>query len=1099
MAERLPRVRSRLLPWWISAAVLLAGLLATGYYWQVARDQQRAAFAERFRSDANRVAANMARQLQSFSVVMRGVQGLFQASSHVTHAEFEQYAGALEVTQELVGVQAVAFAAAVPVSAIAEHEAAMRSALGGGYRVHPQPPRETVRDLSVPRPAAPEPAAPELAAPELVAPIAYIHPLDSTNRGALGFDIFTNPLAREAAEHARDSGELTISAPLGLVQDRDREQVRSFVMYLPVYTKGAVPEGVAARRERIAGWVDVPFRMPDFIAGLRDGIPPDIEIEIHDDGLGVPDSLLYRSDGVSAAQRNTVDEVVHRVQLPVGDRRWTVTLASTPAYRVAAGADDLAPGVAAAGSALAAFLAALVFTIARGRDHSERRAARLSHLYHALSEINQAIVRMEREVELFPLACRLAVDYGGMRRAWVGLLTDDGQGFRVTANYPPGSGGARGDGVLPLTGGLARAATGESVVEWSGGDGGRDGGLAQLALPVRRRGEVVALLGVSHESEGAFEDEVMGLLRELADDLGFALDNFDRDAAREASEKALQESRERLSTVLENVGACVYLKDSQGRFTYVNRRIVDLLGVAEADLLGNPVDAFVDVDAARRSRDSDRRVIETGERIEVESEETVVSSGEARTFWNVKIPLRDDSGAIYGICGISTDITERRASEARLRYLSDYDTLTGLPNRRLLEQRARTILDVSRASGEPAALLYLDIDRFKYVNESMGHSVGDDLLQALVARLSAVLDCDATLSRLAADQFFVLAPAVSAEGAIGLAAELLELVSTPVLIAGKRLSLTGSIGIAAFPEHGNSIEQLTQSANVALSQAKRRGGNTYALFDEGLRQQSREALKLQNDLRDALIGGQLQVLYQPQVDIASGRVLGAEALLRWPHPELGEIPPSRFIPLAEEAGLIVDIGKWAMRVAVSQLVSWRRSGLPLESMAVNLSAIQLYREDFCGDIEALVREFGLAEGELELELTERIAMQHSQRTEDTLRCVRKLGVSLSIDDFGTGYSSLGYLKRYPLSKLKIDKSFIDGVLGSPEDAAIVRAIIALAGGLGFTTVAEGVETEAQLDFLRQVGCDTYQGYLFSRPLGARKFEELLASSRRSTG
>lgn len=1078
-----------MLPWWISAAVLLAGLLATGYYWQVARDQERAAFSARFRSDADRVVANMARQLQSFSVVMRGVQGLFQASRHITHAEFEQYAGALEVTQELAGVQAVAFAAAVPAAAIAGHEAAMQLALGRPYRVHPQPAR----------PAPPGPAAPGPAATWLVAPIAYIHPLDSTNRSALGFDIFSNPLAREAAERARDSGELAISAPLSLVQDRGREQVRSFVMYLPVYTKGAAPDGAVARRERIAGWVDVPFRMPDFIAGLRDGIPPDIDIEIHDNNLKAPDGLLYRSDGVSALERESRGEVVHRVQLPVGDRQWTVTLASTPAYRAAAGANDLAPGVAVAGGALAAFFAVLVFGIARGRDHSDRRAARLSRLYHALSEINQAIVRMEREAELFPLACRLAVDYGGMRRAWVGALTEDGSGFRVIANYPPGSGEAVGEVVLPLEGGLDRAARGESVVEWGDGEAEREGGRVRLALPVRRQGQVVALLGVSHENEGAFEEEVMGLLRELADDLGFALDNFDRDAAREASERALQESRERLSTVLENVGACVYLKDSEGRFTYVNRRVVDMLGVSEADLLGNPVDAYVDVDAARRSRDSDRRVIETGERIEVESEEVVVASGEARRFWNVKIPLRDETGAIYGICGISTDITERRASEARLRYLSDYDTLTGLPNRRLLEQRARTILDVSRASGEPVALLYLDIDRFKYVNESMGHGVGDDLLQALVARLSAVLDYDATLSRLAADQFFVLAPAVSAGGATQLAAELLELVSAPVLIAGKRLSLTGSIGIAAFPEHGDTIEQLTQSANVALSQAKRRGGNTYALFDEGLRQQSREALKLQNDLRDALIGGQLQVLYQPQVDIASGRVLGAEALLRWPHPELGEIPPSRFIPLAEEAGLIVDIGKWVMRAAASQLVQWRRDGLQLESVAVNLSAIQLYREDFCSGIEALVREFGLAEGELELELTERIAMQHSQRTEDTLCCLRTMGVSLSIDDFGTGYSSLGYLKRYPLSKLKIDKSFIDGVLDSPEDAAIVRAIIALAGGLGFTTVAEGVETEAQLDFLRQAGCDAYQGFLFSRPLGVRKFEQLLGASRRSTG
>jgi diguanylate cyclase (GGDEF)-like protein/PAS domain S-box-containing protein len=539
------------------------------------------------------------------------------------------------------------------------------------------------------------------------------------------------------------------------------------------------------------------------------------------------------------------------------------------------------------------------------------------------------------------------------------------------------------------------------------------------------------------------------------------------------------------------VGACIYLKDLEGKYLFVNRQVLATWGVEREDIIGQGDERLFEGDSVARIRENDRKVLSTGIVEEREEVETIRSSGKTSVFWSVKIPLYDAEGKVYALCGISTDITEHRDNRDRIRFLSHYDTLTGLPNRELLHERTRLAVTAAAASGTPLALLYIDLDRFQLINESLGLAVGDAVLTALSSRLSAELNLESTLSRMGGDEFFLLLPGVGEAGAAQVAERLLSRIAEPLQLEAQRLSVTASIGIACFPEHGRDLDQLTQAADAALSRAKLAGRNVFCVFEDEMRVHANETLQIENQLREALVRGDLSLHYQPQVSLSTGEITGVEALIRWQHPELGFVPPSRFIPIAEESGLILDIGSWVLRTAIAQQALWQAAGLPVGPVAVNLSAMQIYREDFAEMVSQMLADAGVPAQLLDLELTERIAMESSGKTLATLGDLHRRGVVLSIDDFGTGYSSLSYLKRYPVQKLKIDKSFVDGVAEDAEDQAIALAIIGVARGLGFRTIAEGVETEAQWQFLKDNGCDEFQGYYFSKPLPAADFEALL--------
>lgn len=439
---------------------------------------------------------------------------------------------------------------------------------------------------------------------------------------------------------------------------------------------------------------------------------------------------------------------------------------------------------------------------------------------------------------------------------------------------------------------------------------------------------------------------------------------------------------------------------------------------------------------------------------------------------------------------------ERKQAEKRIQYLAHFDALTGLPNRAQLDERAKYAIGLAQRNQEPVALMFLDLDHFKDINDTLGHRVGDALLVELARRLALVLREVDTVARFGGDEFIFLLYGVDAHGAAQVAQKLLDVIASPYRIEHYDLNVTGSVGIAIYPGDGSDLETLSKSADAAMYRAKDEGRNGYRFFTAEMQVRSARHLKLVHALRHALERDQLQVHYQPQLSMQHGRIVGAEALLRWTHPELGSVSPTEFIPAAEDSGLILPIGEWVLRHAARQAKVWMQDGLAPLVMAVNLSAAQFRHPDLPNLVTRILEEEGLPPDYLELELTEGVAMHDPQGAIAVMNNLYERGVRMSIDDFGTGYSSLGHLKKFKVYKLKIDKSFVSDISTDPEDKAIVGAIISMAKSLGLQTIAEGVETAEQLGYLHEQGCDEMQGYYYSKPLSADQFEVFARSSSR---
>ncbi len=474
-------------------------------------------------------------------------------------------------------------------------------------------------------------------------------------------------------------------------------------------------------------------------------------------------------------------------------------------------------------------------------------------------------------------------------------------------------------------------------------------------------------------------------------------------------------------------------------------------------------------------------------------------NGEIYPKWLILSVVKGDDGEATHYVGTHIDITERKAAEEQIKQLAFFDPLTQLPNRRLLQERLKHGIDVERRDGKQLALLMLDLDRFKAVNDSLGHLAGDELLQQVSARITNRLRDVDMVARLGGDEFVVLLEDIAhPEDAARVAEDIIADLSKPFCVAeGEEVQIGASIGISLYPQHGENIDILMDHADSALYQAKDAGRGCFAYFSEDLTLAARERIVLESRLRRAIEQQELRVYYQPQVDIASGRIVGAEALVRWQDPVEGLIQPNRFIPIAEETGLIVAIGEWILRETCRQGRQWLDAGLPPLTLAVNVSSHQFRRSDICALAAVVLAETGFPPMQLELEITESGLMDNQVNATKILNGLRDQGVRLAIDDFGTGYSSLAYLKHFPLDLLKIDKSFIDDIPFHQDDMEIASTIIAMGHILGFKVLAEGVETSEQLAFLQEKGCDMYQGYINSRPIPAEEFARLLREQQRT--
>ncbi|KXX64738.1 EAL domain-containing protein [Marichromatium gracile] len=485
--------------------------------------------------------------------------------------------------------------------------------------------------------------------------------------------------------------------------------------------------------------------------------------------------------------------------------------------------------------------------------------------------------------------------------------------------------------------------------------------------------------------------------------------------------------------------------------------------------------------------------------------------GRERSFEVAASPLYDDDGHIVGIIEASREITERLHLLARLEasdqantQLTRYDLLTGLPNRALFSERLTFAIEQARVQGDELAVLIVDLDRFKHINDSFDHSDGDRILKRVANRLRGLFAPGDTLARMGGDEFGVILRGLrGSDQVIGVAQRIIGAFSTPFELQGHNLVLGASIGISRYPEHGASGDDLIRNADAALYRAKAGGGGTFDFYTEELTAHAFEQVLLEGSLRQALAEESFVLHYQPQLELNGERLHGLEALVRWQHPELGLVAPGKFIPLAEESGLIVPLGRWVLAEACRQMAEWRDAGLLSAEtmMCVNLSTKQFADHELLGVIQRSLRESGLAAGQLELEVTESVMMRASDQVIPQLERLRALGIKVALDDFGTGYSSLSYLKRLPFTKLKIDRSFVSELPEDASDVAITKAIIALAESLSLDVLAEGVETARQRDFLRVHGCRLAQGFLYSRPLSATECKRYLAalSARPATG
>jgi len=562
---------------------------------------------------------------------------------------------------------------------------------------------------------------------------------------------------------------------------------------------------------------------------------------------------------------------------------------------------------------------------------------------------------------------------------------------------------------------------------------------------------------------------------------------------RRRAEEELYRAHQMLQTILNTIPQRVFWKDRNCTYVGCNRAFATDAGLNNpAEIIGKSDFDLVWSETAEVYRTDDKLVMEQGS-AKLGYEEIQDRADRGRVWLRTsKLPLWDREGKVIGVIGTYEDITARKLAEERVQYLAYYDALTGLPNRTLLQDRLAKALAGARRRKDKVAILFLDLDRFKDINDSLGHSVADLLLQEVAERLKTWAREQDTVARVGGDEFLIVLTGLKDVADAAVATErIVNLMTAEFVVQGHSLSIGCSVGISIFPEHGADGETLIKNADAAMYSAKDNGRNNFRFFTADMNAQVVERLTLENSLRLALDKKELFLVYQPQMDIATGRITGLEALLRWQHPDLGLVPPDKFIRIAENSGLILPIGEWVVRTACRQARKWQDEGLPAVSVAVNVSAIQFRQDGFCELIRRVLHETGLAPQYLELELTESLLLANANLMLSVVQELKAIGVTLAIDDFGTGYSSFSYLRQFRVSKLKIDRVFIRDVAVNPDDAAIASAIISMAKSLHLKVIAEGVEDEAQMSFLRAHQCDEIQGYYFSKPLAVDKVADKL--------
>ncbi len=747
--------------------------------------------------------------------------------------------------------------------------------------------------------------------------------------------------------------------------------------------------------------------------------------------------------------------------------------------------------------------------VATLQDITERKRAelalrKLTRYYAALSQMNEMILRERDPAQIMEQACHIAETNGELALVWIGRPDATSGALQPLARS--GSAAAYLDEVqvsvdpaLAIGQGPAALAYREvstavfsdfqndpRSAAWHAA--ARHWKLGSSAVcPILRNGQPWGVMAFYASEPDYFTPDLVSLLEKLAADLGFGLESL------QTQQQAMQAQAQLLlnAQALEASHEGIFITDAANRFTMVNKAFCAITGYSQQELLGR-----------------EPAMLKSG-RQDPAFYAALWDSLQHQGAWQGEIWDRRKDGAVFPAwlsitrvgeqhVAIFTDITARKEYENHIQHIAHHDVLTDLPNRVLLADRVAMAIARAQREHKRVALIFIDLDRFKLINDTLGHDIGDLLLKKVARRIVGALRASDTVSRVGGDEFVALLPDVGeTEDAARAAAKIIEAVARPYDLAGHEIVITTSAGIALYPENGSDGAELSRLADVAMMEAKQSGRNRFRFFAQELGVAAARRLELENALRGALEREELSLAYQPQFCLRTGHLSGVEALARWTHPELGNVPPAEFIPVAEASGMILSIGRWILREACRQMSQWREA-CPLDfPVSVNVSALQFRQPDFVSLVQESLQDTGLPATHLELELTESLLMSHAGTVLDKLRTLDALGLSLAIDDFGTGYSSLAYLRQFPADRLKIDQSFVNDLPDNADAAAIARAIVSLGVTLGMRTVAEGVETAEQQEFLRAIGCNIAQGYTLSRPLSATQMGELLQEKRRA--
>lgn len=1050
---------------------LVVSLLITAWGWHLAQANAEHNAHDRFHFRIDEVRTAIADRLRDYEAVLRGAKGLFSASEEVTREGWRAYVQSLKLDQAYPGIQAIAFVKRVSASQKNVHIRKIRAEGFSDYAIWPQGARAEYL------------------------PVIYLEPFAGRNLRAFGYDIASEPVRRAALEQARDTGEAAVSGKITLVQETGEDKQPGFILLLPIYRNGAPIDTVEARRDALFGYVDIAFRMGDLMRGTLSTNTPDVDVKIFDGPKITEESLTYDHD-LHTRFKRAGDKAAffHTRSLDVHGHIWTLYFSSLPPFEASIDRDKPRL-VLAAGTFISLLFFIIVWSLVSRKASllavNKKLKAEIIERQRekeVLQQVGQVLSTATGETFFRELVCNLAgtlrMDY-----AFIGEL-DQQNKLLIHVRAICAHGKLIDNFDYDLHGTPCENVVGQRFCAYPDH-------VQQLFphdKPLQEMGVESYMGAPLFDSAGA----PIGLIALLHSQ---PLVNYQQaepiltiSAARMAAELERQQAdaqMRQLSSAVEQTADAVVITDRHGVIQYVNPAYEQITGYALKEVLGKNAGV---VKSGEHGKDFYQELWRTILAGQVFRGVMVNRKKDGSLYYEEKTitPLKDARGHIVRFVSTGKDITQRLQSEERLHHLAHHDPLTGLPNRALLQQRLNQAMREADQNERLVAVMFLDLDRFKTINDTLGHDTGDALLKTVAERLPICLRPGDTVSRLGGDEFtIVLGNVAHVDDVTRMAQKILDQFIAPFRIGGRDLFVSPSIGITLYPLDEKQSENLLKDADVAMYCAKELGGNQFQFYTPDLNARAARRLELETGLRLALERQEFILHYQPLVDMQTGRIRGMEALLRWQHPEFGLIPPLDFIPLAEETGLIIPIGEWVLKTACAQIQAWRKTGFPALQVAVNLSSKQLRDKNLIAAVRQALTESGLESRYLDLELTESVLMQDMELATSILKELKTVGISFSLDDFGTGYSSLSYLKRFPIDYLKIDRSFVRDITADSVGAGLVKAIIAMANVLDIKVIAEGVETYEQLEFLRSHGCDITQGYFCSPPVNAETFTDLL--------